>query len=111
CFSRFRSLCVIVRPPPPPLFPYTTLFRSPWARSICWSLGSRSRERGGRCGMGGVGSPGRGSGSRRGSSHTHGLLSVPYWRGVARSEEHTSELQSLTKIICRLLLDKQNKRT
>src|SRR5437016_7554908 len=27
---------------------------------------------------------------------------------VARSEEHTSELQSLTKIVCRLLLEKKN---
>src|SRR5437016_7452653 len=30
---------------------------------------------------------------------------------VARSEEHTSELQSLTNLVCRLLLEKKNKNT
>src|SRR5262249_60503010 len=30
-------------------------------------------------------------------------------QSLARSEEHTSELQSLTNIVCRLLLDKNNK--
>src|ERR1019366_10644764 len=30
-------------------------------------------------------------------------------RGIIRSEEHTSELQSLTNIVCRLLLEKKNK--
>src|SRR5262249_50691552 len=34
---------------------------------------------------------------------------VPQWK--ARSEEHTSELQSLTNIVCRLLLEKKNKTT
>src|SRR5258706_13704444 len=31
--------------------------------------------------------------------------------GVLRSEEHTSELQSLTNLVCRLLLEKKNKTT
>src|SRR5229473_7617822 len=30
------------------------------------------------------------------------------WRCVARSEEHTSELQSLAYLVCRLLLEKKN---
>src|SRR5438093_5809040 len=33
------------------------------------------------------------------------------WTGNARSEEHTSELQSLTNLVCRLLLEKKKKRT
>src|SRR5438046_4297528 len=33
------------------------------------------------------------------------------WTLIARSEEHTSELQSLTNLVCRLLLEKKNKRT
>src|SRR5262249_56814553 len=33
----------------------------------------------------------------------------PYAPGVSRSEEHTSELQSLTNVVCRLLLEKKNK--
>src|SRR2546425_4199589 len=41
------------------------------------------------------------------------ILSVP-WRavshaGLSRSEEHTSELQSLAYLVCRLLLEKKNK--
>src|SRR5438093_13522615 len=31
--------------------------------------------------------------------------------GVVRSEEHTSELQSLTNLVCRLLLEKKKKKT
>src|SRR5687767_15527082 len=32
---------------------------------------------------------------------------IDYWRGVRRSEEHTSELQSLAYLVCRLLLEKK----
>src|SRR5262249_62035297 len=70
---------MIRRPPRSPLFPYTTLFRSPTPRSMAtaaatWSVGDRK------------------SGS---SELDH------------RSEEHTSELQSLTNLVCRLLLEKK----
>src|SRR5438046_8580807 len=44
--------------------------------------------------------------------HIRGVLeSVKYARhgGALRSEEHTSELQSLTNLVCRLLLEKKNK--
>src|SRR5215472_18779815 len=33
------------------------------------------------------------------------------WRGAPRSEEHTSELQSLRHLVCRLLLEKKKKTT
>ena len=33
------------------------------------------------------------------------------WPEAVRSEEHTSELQSLTNLVCRLLLEKKNKKT
>src|SRR5256886_13540492 len=36
------------------------------------------------------------------------LLPVLYLRGVSRSEEHTSELQSQSNLVCRLLLEKKN---
>src|SRR5205814_10451625 len=72
---------LLLRPPPrSTLFPYTTLFRS---------LGSRpdsGRQPVSRSG------PGAGSG-----------------RDPARSEEHTSELQSLRHLVCRLLLEKKKK--
>src|SRR5262249_56359059 len=68
------------RPPPTsPPFPYPPLFRSP-------SLSKPSRC----C-------------SRR--SRPTRVMPRPSWR----SEEHTSELQSLTNLVCRLLLEKKNK--
>src|SRR2546425_3217292 len=71
---------MIRRPPRSTLFPYTTLFRS------------------------------------RGSPHTV-LRNTAQCRvatapgpSLVRSEEHTSELQSLAYLVCRLLLEKKNKR-
>src|SRR5437016_9311048 len=78
---------MIQRPPRSTLFPYTTLFRS--RSSTAYNRGSvscnpRLSPR----------RPGR-SGARRKSPQK-------------RSEEHTSELQSLTNLVCRLLLEKKN---
>src|SRR5690606_41668886 len=85
------------------LFPYTTLFRS---------------AAGGRRGVGGAGDPGgvKGGGipSRRqldrGSVAQGGVDAVDEFAGAeARSEEHTSELQSRENLVCRLLLEKKKK--
>src|SRR2546430_6372972 len=74
---------MIRRPPRSTLFPYTTLFRSPRSyRLIRHSPGLASRP---------WESPGLAPGSP---------LS-------GRSEEHTSELQSQSNIVCRLLLEKK----
>src|SRR6266404_8718425 len=75
---------MIRRPPRSTLFPYTTLFRS--------SLGHP-----GRCPERNRGHPVAG-GDRSGGRQ-------------ARSEEHTSELQSLAYLVCRLLLEKKKKST
>src|SRR2546430_4134598 len=40
-----------------------------------------------------------------------GLLLTAGFLGIPRSEEHTSELQSQSKIVCRLLLEKKKKKT
>src|SRR5438093_10299784 len=64
------------------LFPYTTLFRSSW-RIIEAALDIRAAFAPKACRM---------------------LIDVG---AKARSEEHTSELQSLTNIVCRLLLEKK----
>src|SRR5688572_31587528 len=48
-----------------------------------------------------VGAPERGGGSRTGSAY------VFIRAGDARSEEHTSELQSQSNLVCRLLLEKK----
>src|SRR2546425_8640048 len=84
---------MIRRPPRSTLFPYTTLFRSVSVieprtlkvlkRQIC-STGKRER--------------------------IDGKLNVSVLLFSRRSEEHTSELQSLAYLVCRLLLEKKKKK-
>src|SRR5256885_10864936 len=89
---------MIRRPPRSTLFPYTTLFRSPWWE---WE-GGESRWRGGeeREDLRRRRTPARCS-TRRSSLRN---------RGCPRSEEHTSELQSPCNLVCRLLLEKKKKK-
>src|SRR2546423_10396199 len=72
---------MIRRPPRSTLFPYTTLFRSK-IRVALQEFGARHGENLLPSGPGGV-------------------------PGPLRSEEHTSELQSLAYLVCRLLLEKK----
>src|SRR3712207_7196208 len=87
---------MIRRPPRSTLFPYTTLFRSdinPYRRG--WRPGRAGHEimmRGARH----VKATARSRARRAGAT-----------RQRARSEEHTSELQSRQYLVCRLLLEKQ----
>src|SRR2546426_9097969 len=85
---------MIRRPPRSTLFPYTTLFRSER---------SPGRRGGGRHGAR-ARQPGRAAdrcGGRRDPPRPHAD------RRAARSEEHTSELQSPCNLVCRLLLEKK----
>src|SRR5262245_63368182 len=86
---------MLPRPPRSTLFPYTTLFRSRPLASLAMAV---ARE------MFDLPSPRPGAPSLSGSAEN-----AP-GRGD-RSEEHTSELQSLRHLVCRLLLEKkkQNK--
>src|SRR5258705_1426674 len=80
-FILFFFFLMIRRPPRSTLFPYTTLFRSLAA--------SRT-------------------------FHPKSPFPVSAWvpsRHRERSEEHTSELQSLRHLVCRLLLEKKKKRS
>src|SRR5437016_9515494 len=79
----FFFFLMIRRPPRSTLFPYTTLFRSP----------SPGALRPARC-------------------TTRRVPEGPSFGGCkcVRSEEHTSELQSLTNLVCRLLLEKKKKK-
>src|SRR2546430_7413684 len=96
---------MIRRPPRSTLFPYTTLFRSrrcpaPHCRGPAWQhrRGDRYRR-------------GRGHGRRQarlGRPH-HGAVGRP--QCYQRSEEHTSELQSQSNLVCRLLLEKKKNTT
>src|SRR5687767_15674717 len=86
---------MIRRPPRSTLFPYTTLFRSRgagrawrarWERAAAWF-------------------------DRRATAVPHRLAAWTRGGGApVRSEEHTSELQSLAYLVCRLLLEKKKKK-
>src|SRR5262245_65009551 len=83
---------MIRRPPRSTLFPYTTLFRSV---TVDWPEG--------------------GDGEQKARIETS-FWGRPFHRPVfvlnpdrTRSEEHTSELQSLRHLVCRLLLEKKKK--
>src|SRR3712207_7458837 len=98
CFLFF--FLMIRRPPRSTLFPYTTLFRSGSPSSDL--AGRRARTR--RCATaadGGVHRP------RRRPLDRQPLAALV---ATARSEEHTSELQSRQYLVCRLLLEKKKKR-
>src|SRR5262245_64689469 len=90
---------MILPPPRPTLFPYTTLFRSgPAPATRCAEATEPTApER-----------PGGGFGTRRPDRQLR--TRVPHAEGSPRSEEHTSELQSLRHLVCRLLLEKKKKK-
>src|SRR5438093_7337753 len=95
----------MTRPPPrPPLFPYTTLFRSPQveARAAAGLVQSEFVAKSAAAQDYGLEVTG-------GSEHASYHLGGTYRK--MRSEEHTSELQSLTNLVCRLLLDKKKETT
>src|SRR2546422_1596941 len=73
---------MIRRPPRSTLFPYTTLFRS-------WTISAGN--------------------AGQGVAYAARIAGVPC-TVVARSEEHTSELQSRLHLVCRLLLEKKKKK-
>src|SRR2546427_6115868 len=83
---------MIRRPPRSTLFPYTTLFRSWTSSSVAPTV---------RCAPF---TPARPAGLKNmAEPSAHGAATpVP-----ARSEEHTSELQSQSNLVCRLLLEKK----
>src|SRR2546428_1519295 len=85
---------MIRRPPRSTLFPYTTLFRSPSAAKYFAS------EAVGRIADRAVQIHG-------GSGYMRGVPVERLYRD--RSEEHTSELQSRSDLVCRLLLEKKKK--
>src|SRR5205823_14730883 len=91
----FFFFLMIPRPPCSTLFPYTTLFRS---------IRQRHRtDRGGAPGASGQFC--RGQGVVGGLHHREPAAGAHQRR--LRSEEHTSELQSLAYLVCRLLLEKK----
>src|SRR3712207_8776721 len=97
----FFFFLMIRRPPRSTLFPYTTLFRSDRQPG---SLPPAPAQGGDPAG------PGQGGGCCR-TGAARGLRSDrPRGPDAARSEEHTSELQSRQYLVCRLLLEKKKKK-
>src|SRR5256886_3033776 len=98
---------MIRRPPRSTLFPYTTLFRSaPWP--ICARMSSLMSLRGSiSVSTAGTCRTGYGRDCLTMSVSRSGRLSS----SCGRSEEHTSELQSQSNLVCRLLLEKKRKIT
>src|SRR2546430_6251533 len=85
---------MIRRPPRSTLFPYTTLFRSRMVRSTCGRLAIFRRYR-------------ADSFSRICASVATFFETSVSHSDWPRSEEHTSELQSQSNLVCRLLLEKK----
>src|SRR2546428_9185996 len=85
---RFFFFLMIRRPPRSTLFPYTTLFRSLFAGFGRHALGHDQPE-------------------VRGIAQRKPVAGMAITR--TRSEEHTSELQSRSDLVCRLLLEKKTK--
>src|SRR2546427_229267 len=83
--SSFFFFLMIRRPPRSTLFPYTTLFRSFEQDGVTVELDARP-------------DPAR--------SENQGVI-PSIADGTLRSEEHTSELQSQSNLVCRLLLEKK----
>src|SRR5258706_11211129 len=99
---------MIRRPPRSTLFPYTTLFRSRTRDDeLLRCSESAGKDSGRRTSSRRVRSFGLGTASR---SRTCNTSSCPSDGRLGRSEEHTSELQSLTNLVCRLLLEKKKKK-
>src|SRR2546425_2209820 len=82
---------MIRRPPRSTLFPYTTLFRSLAVQSAEIAMTPKSTVKV------------EGTDAKR-------LLELIEELEEMRSEEHTSELQSLAYLVCRLLLEKKKKK-
>src|SRR2546425_3775140 len=101
---------MIRRPPRSTLFPYTTLFRSRAGGFPRELPAERAREVEDQLGRGGgLGSDQPRARGQRPRAHvvvdTGDRVGVR--DGALRSEEHTSELQSLAYLVCRLLLEKK----
>src|SRR2546430_10332592 len=78
---------MIRRPPRSTLFPYTTLFRSPFLPILA---GQRQYEK-----------------VPKNADRLFGSLHLVPSDAPVRSEEHTSELQSQSNLVCRLLLEQK----
>src|SRR5262245_66477534 len=100
CHCSLFFFLILLRPPRSTLFPYTTLFRSSMAHPVSPRLRIHLAE------------AARAEGIQVVRDGTYVCIEGPQFSTLAesltyRSEEHTSELQSLRHLVCRLLLEKK----
>src|SRR5690554_7188107 len=94
---------LIRRPPISTLFPYTTLFRSPFIvfpKDSLLKLYTTPNEKAASIEL-----------QLTGNETLFGETEVSNFYKIIRSEEHTSELQSRPHLVCRLLLEKKKHKT
>src|SRR5688572_32210840 len=98
-------------PPTSTLFPYTTLFRSRHGEAEIRLGPQRAARPDAVCPQGEKADVhvGVAAALRHAAQHLAHGLSRRHAAGHVRSEEHTSELQSQSNLVCRLLLEKKNK--
>src|SRR2546430_11789170 len=96
---------MIRRPPRSTLFPYTTLFRSYRKEQCTIQVGGSDQWGNITAGIDLI--------RRVEGGEAHGLVGPLFTTasGAKRSEEHTSELQSQSNLVCRLLLEKKKTRS
>src|SRR5690606_41628943 len=97
---------VLRRPPGPTVFPYTTLFRST-GRAPRADGAARAAATAGATGPAGV----LGTANATPAADTRDSAAETGAPRAARSEEHTSELQSRENLVCRLLLEKKKNKS
>src|SRR2546430_11302249 len=97
---------MIRRPPRSTLFPYTTLFRSYVCNHSQIAVGLKIHVECVHRSLQAAKSPWHGSHQGLDGSHRHRKSRLARSK---RSEEHTSELQSQSNLVCRLLLEKKKK--
>src|SRR5205814_8396235 len=96
------SFSLLLPPPPTPtLFPYTTLFRSE-SPAVVITSGIFAKVGGYYAVVVRL--------INRKRKNLHHILACNFADPFERSEEHTSELQSLRHLVCRLLLEKKKKK-
>src|SRR5690606_41426093 len=98
-----RSFRMLRPPPSAPRFPYTTLFRSP----VSDTSGADAEPTRGALALPLGPHPAQPLDQHRIVAQRLGPVDQ-VGEQLVRSEEHTSELQSREKLVCRLLLDKKN---
>src|SRR2546430_8843934 len=91
---------MIRRPPRSTLFPYTTLFRS---RGVLIAIGVLLLS----AVLGGIYGPNVRATAASADDYQTAVRNFTRVLDVVRSEEHTSELQSQSNLVCRLLLEKK----